>query len=58
MLDYCENIFKLLRRTEDMFEERSKLGVGGYTNSDFISDVDDRISISRMYFYVNILEGF
>ena len=41
-----------------MFGEGSKLGVGGYTNSDFISDVDGRISTSWMYSYVDILEGF
>ena len=46
MLDCCENILKLLRRTEDMFEEGSKLGVRGYTNADFISDVDGRMSTS------------
>ena len=29
-----------------MFKDGLKLGVGGYTNSDFISDIDGRMSIS------------
>ena len=41
-----------------MFGERSKLGVGGYTNSDFMSDVDGWMSTSWMCSYVDILEGF
>ena len=53
-----------MRRTKDLFlifGEGSKLGVGGYINSNFISDVNDRMSISWgvfLYNHVDILEGF
>ena len=48
-MDCCENSLKYLKRTKDLFmifKEGSKLGVGRYTNSDFISDIDSRISTS------------
>ena len=42
-----KNIFKYLRRTKDLlliFRGGSELRVKGYTDSDFISDSDDRKS--------------
>ena len=44
-----KNILKYLRRTKDLFLTfggDSELRVEGYTNSDFMSNTDDKISIS------------
>ena len=55
MLNYCENIFKYLRRIRNLFfifGEGSKLEVRGYTNLDFMSDIDGKISTSwGMFLY-------
>ena len=51
-----KNILKYLRRTKDLFlifERGSELRVEGYTDSDFISDLDDRKSTSGYVFIYN-----
>ena len=51
-----KNIFKYLRRTKDLFlvfGEDSELQVQGYTDSDFMSDPDDRKSILGYVFICN-----
>ena len=51
-----KNICKYLRRTKDLFlifEGGSELKVKGYTDSNFISDVDDRRSTSGCIFLCN-----
>ena len=51
-----KNILKYLRRTKDLFlifEEAPELWIEGYTDSDFISDPDDRKSISGYVFVCN-----
>ena len=48
-----KNILKYLRRTKDLFlifGGDSELRVEGYTDSDFMSDADDRISTSGCIF--------
>ena len=50
-----KNIHKYLR-TKDLFlifDETLELKVEGYTNSDFMSDVDDRKSTSEYIFLCN-----
>ena len=50
------NILKYLRRTKNLFlifGEGSELWVKGYTDSDFMSDPDDRKSISEYVFVCN-----
>ena len=45
-----KNILKYLKRIKDLFlifERGSELRIKGYTDSDFISDLDDRKSTSR-----------
>ena len=48
-------IFKYLRRTKNMFLifRRGELRVQGYTDSDFMFDIDDRKSISDSIFWYN-----
>ena len=41
-----------------MFGEGSKLGVGGHTNSNFMSDIDGRMSTLWMCSHIDILKGF
>ena len=51
-----KNILKYLRRTKDLFlifGGGSELKVEGYTDSDFMFDVDDRKSISGYIFQCN-----
>ena len=51
-----KNIFKYLRRTKDLFlifGGDSELQVEGYTDSDFMSDPDDRKSMSEYIFICN-----
>ena len=51
-----KNIFKYLRRTKDLFlifGRDSELRVEGYTDSNFISDLDDRKSMSGYVFIYN-----
>ena len=51
-----KNILKYLRRTKDLFlifEGDSELRVEGYTDSDFMSDPDDRKFTSRYVFVSN-----
>ena len=51
-----KNIFKYLRRTMNLFlifNGGSKLKVKGYINLDFMTDVNDRKSISRCIFLCN-----
>ena len=51
-----KNILKDLRRTKDLFlifDEGSELKVEGCTDSDFMTDIDDRKSISRCIFLCN-----
>ena len=51
-----KNILKYLRRTKDLFlifGGDSEWRVEGYTDSDFISDPDDRKSISEYVFVCN-----
>ena len=51
-----KNILKYLRRTKDLFlifGGGSELRVEGYTNSDFMSDPDDRTSMSEYVFVCN-----
>ncbi len=51
-----KNSLKYLRRTKDMFlviGRRSELKVEGYTDSDFMTDVDDRKSTSGYVFLCN-----
>ena len=48
-------ILKYLRRTKDMFLvfENEKLQIQGYTDSDFMSDIDDQKSTSESLFICN-----
>ena len=48
-------ILKYLRRTKDMFLvfENGELQIQGYTDSDFMSDIDDRKSTSESLFICN-----
>ena len=51
-----KNIFKYWRRTKDLFlifEKNFELRVEGYTDSDFMSDPDDRKSTSGYVFICN-----
>ena len=51
-----KNIFKYLRKTKDLFlifRKSPKLQVEGYTDSDFMSDPDDRRSTSGCVFLCN-----
>ena len=51
-----KNILKYLRRTKDLFlifEGATKLRIEGYTDSDFMSDFDDRKSTSGYVFICN-----
>ena len=51
-----KNILKYLRRTKDLiliFGGGSELKVEGYTDSDFMADVDDRKSILGCIFLCN-----
>ena len=51
-----KNIFKYLSRTKDLFlvfGGDSELRVEGYTNSNFMSDLDDRKSMSEYVFVCN-----
>ena len=51
-----ENILKYLRKIKDLmlvFGRGSKLKVEGYTDSDFVADVDDRKSTSGCIFLCN-----
>ena len=51
-----KNILKYLRKTTDLFlifDEGSELKVEGCTDSDFMTDIDDRKSISRCIFLCN-----
>ena len=51
-----KNIFKYLRRTKNLFlifGGDSELWVDGYTDSDFMSDLDDRKSTSGYVFVYN-----
>ena len=51
-----KNILKYLRRTKDLFlifGGGSELRVEGYTDSDFMSDPDDRKSTSGYMFICN-----
>ena len=51
-----KNILKYLRRTKDLFlvfGGSSELGIKGYTDSDFMSDPDDRKSTSGSVFLCN-----
>ena len=51
-----KNIFKYLRRTKNLFlifDEKSELKVEGYTDSDFMTNSDDRKSTSRCIFLCN-----
>ena len=51
-----KNILKYLRRTMNLFlifYGESKLKVKGYTDSDFMSDIDDRKSTSKYIFLCN-----
>ena len=52
-----KNIFKYLRRSKDLFlifEGAPELWIEGYTDLDFISDPNDRKSISG---YMSICHG-
>ena len=51
-----KNILKQLKKTKDLFlifGGGSELRVEGYTDSNFMSDPDDRKSISRYVFTCN-----
>lgn len=51
-----KNILKYLRRTKDLFlifGGASELKVEGYTDSDFMTDIDDRKSTSGYVFLCN-----
>ena len=51
-----KNILKYLRKTKDLFlifEGGSELRVEGYTDSDFMFDLDDRKSMSGYVFVCN-----
>ena len=51
-----KDFLKYLKRIENLFlifGGRSELKVEGYTDSDFMTDVDDRKSISRCIFLCN-----
>ena len=51
-----KNILKYLRRTKDLFlifESDSELRVKGYTDSDFMSDPDNRKFTSGYVFFCN-----
>ena len=51
-----KNILKYLRRTKDLFlvfGEGTELKVEGYTDSDFMTDPDDRKSTSGYVFLCN-----